>query len=190
MVLVNKINPVARAVIVIGAVMALVSGVTFAALTSQATLTDNTLESGNADLKIDNSDDDSCSPTTNTAAGFVFNGELAPGEESSAHSFCLANDGDVDLDVTVYATDSSVTGTLDNSKVHFCFVHVTSAEELCYTRAQMLANFNELPGGAIPEDSPDVSYEVYVKVDADHGGSGFSVAPFDLIFDGTQDTTI
>lgn len=42
---INRISPIARAILVIGVVAALVTGVTFAALQNTATLTNNTINS-------------------------------------------------------------------------------------------------------------------------------------------------
>jgi hypothetical protein len=183
---INRISPLARAILVIGAVAALVTGITFAQFTDTASMTGFTMASGTADLKVDGSD--AGTEPSDSEAGFTFEG-LAPGEESEPQTFALRNDGDVDLNVTAFVTPSAVTGLVDNSKIHFCFNLAGSTDEpTCYTRAEMLANFNDLPGNPLlaSETPANVDYELFVKVDADHPGSGFSIALFDMTFTGTQ----
>jgi hypothetical protein len=69
----TKINPLARAIGVIGAVAALTTGVTFAALNSQATLTNTTISSATADLLLWDGD-----TFESTAPGFTIT-DLVPG---------------------------------------------------------------------------------------------------------------
>ena len=184
---INKISPLARAVLVIGAVAALVTGITMAQFNSTATLTDNTLASASAELLVDGSDEDT--EPTSSEPGFDFDG-LAPGEESDVETLLLRNAGDLDMNVTVYATPSAVVGLADNDKIHFCFTRETApaSSEECFTRSDMLGTFNTLPGNPITAEDPDedVEYSLVVKVDSDHPGSGFEVDPFDLVFTGTQ----
>jgi hypothetical protein len=94
----NNINPVARAVGIMGAIAAVVGGVTFAALQSNTVaLTPNTLTTGTATLAI--GEPGNCGPasTNTTTAGFN-NATLTPGDPVSV-SFCLVNTGDVALDM-------------------------------------------------------------------------------------------
>jgi hypothetical protein len=92
---IRKINPMARAVGTMGAVAALVGGVTFAALQSNTVaLTPNTLTTGSAKLAIADTNCTTDTTTTNTA-GFN-NVKLVPGTPVSVN-FCLVNTGDVPL---------------------------------------------------------------------------------------------
>ncbi len=94
MVSIRQINPVARAVVVIAAVMALVTSVTFAALQSQATLTNNSISTATAGLKLWNG-----SSFESTAPGFTVTG-LVPGEWSDDYNFYFQNDGEGPLFLT------------------------------------------------------------------------------------------
>lgn len=88
MVSLRKINPVARAIVVIGAVMALVTSVTFAALQSQATLTNNTISTATAGLMIWDGDSFEA-----TAPGVTVTG-LVPGEWSEDYPVYFQNSGE------------------------------------------------------------------------------------------------
>lgn len=191
MVLTRSINPVLRAVGVIGVVAGLVTAVTFAALTSSATLTANTLTSASAGLFVANGDVDA---TSNTDEGFAINGLVPGGDKSQPYLFNLKNTGDTPLDVTVYATNSAVTGVLNNDKVHFCFTQIDDGlnegvdEELCYTRTQMLNNFNALPSNPLTDNGDNILYQMTVQMDEDAvNGDGVQIAPFDLVFTGTSE---
>ena len=92
----RSISPIARAIGVIGAVAVLVTTVTYAALQSQATLTENTIASATAELEVSNDDvvyDES-------VTGFDFEGAIPGGASSDPETFYLRNSGDVDLDIS------------------------------------------------------------------------------------------
>lgn len=93
MTLTRQINPVIRAVAVIGAVMALVTGVTFAALQDSVTLQNNTIASANADLLIYDG-----ATFSETAPGFTVT-DLVPGEGSQEYKFYLKNNGAAPLKI-------------------------------------------------------------------------------------------
>jgi hypothetical protein len=100
MVKVLSFSPVVRAILVMGAVAAVVTGVTFAALTSNtATLAENTINSATASLQI--SSDGGCGPSSGTFGtsdnGFDFNGLIPGGSASPNETFCLKNTGTADL---------------------------------------------------------------------------------------------
>jgi predicted ribosomally synthesized peptide with SipW-like signal peptide len=88
-------NPIARAIAIFGAVAVLVTGVTYAALTSSATLTGNTITSANSSLLIYDG-----TTFASTANGFDVTG-LIPGQGSDENFVYLKNAGDTDLKVTV-----------------------------------------------------------------------------------------
>ena len=182
-----NVGPLARAILVVGAVTALVTGITFAQFDAGAEIEDNTLNSATAELLVDGSDANSV--PTESEPGFDFDG-LVPGAKSESHKFLLKNTGDVNLNINVYATHSNVSGEIDNNKVHFCFVHSATDEELCYSRDDMLESFNDLPGNPLTAEDTDETeeFEIYVKVDDNHPGSGFGVNAFDLIFTGEQES--
>lgn len=91
-----SINPVLRSVGVMSAVAVLVGGVTFAALQSRATLTDNTISSASANLLVDGNNDGTFSEKE---PGFAFT-DIVPGvTPSEAQQFALQNNGDTDLGI-------------------------------------------------------------------------------------------
>jgi hypothetical protein len=109
---IRKINPMVRAVGTMGAVAALVAGVTFAASTSNtAALTNNKLAAATTTLKVGLTAD--CSDGANNQPGMNFP-NLVPGVTSSQFSFCVANNGNTPLALTaqiptaVTSTDPSL----------------------------------------------------------------------------------
>jgi len=95
MVLARHINPVARAIAVIAAVMALVTGVTFAALKDSVALQGNTISSANADLLIWNG-----SEFAEATEGFAVT-NLIPGQGSDDYPFYLKNNGATPLKLAI-----------------------------------------------------------------------------------------
>jgi hypothetical protein len=93
---INHINPVLRATGVIGVVAAMVTGVTFAALNSQATLTSNTVSTATVGLEVGKTVAD----LGTTAPGFDVNG-LVPGTGVD-QDFYLRNTGDTPLDISAH----------------------------------------------------------------------------------------
>ncbi len=93
----RNMNPVLRATGVIGTVAALVTGVTFAALSSSATLTANTIASATADLQVstDNISFGVSKP------GFAFNGAVPGGAASPNKTFYLKNNGTSNLNLSL-----------------------------------------------------------------------------------------
>lgn len=190
----QSISPVVRAILVVGAVAALVTGVTFAALDSEATLTDNRLASATAGLQVDNTDDDT-NPGGATDVGFEFAG-LVPGAEflNPGHNFKLTNDGDADLRVKVKVSGAVSTGTIDKTKVHFQFENLTntgaSANPIVYTLAELETAGQWLPGVQDPDSlavSQDHDFNVKVRLDADAiTGSSASIDDFVFTFTGSS----
>src|SRR5687767_2695010 len=99
-----RINPALRAAGVLSAVAVLVGGVTFAALQSSATLTNNTISSADASLLLWDGDS-----FESTATGFTVE-ELVPGEWTEENLFYFKNDSAADLDVTVAASTPPING--------------------------------------------------------------------------------
>src|SRR3990167_5979046 len=104
MVNIRTINPVSSATAIIGAVAALVAGVTFAQLTSTATLTDNTISSASADLQVSTNNVD-FGPSK---PGFDFI-NLVPGgsaQPDPGKLFQLKDNGTADLTLKVSISSS------------------------------------------------------------------------------------
>lgn len=197
-----NINPMVRAIGVFSAVAVLTSGATFAALQSQATLTDNTISSATAALKIDNLENGVGFDTTDE--GFAFTG-LVPGAEydESVKKFSLKNDGDTDLNVSLHKVMSELSitgkdgedGTIDPTKVMIKVSASTDGEdgddeEWEYTLAE-LAEMKTLPDGTLPhqDGSDEKTFGIQVKLlaGAVSGGQG-QLTNFDLVFTGVAST--
>lgn len=97
-------------------ILALVAALAVAAFSDDASITDNTLSTGNANLQIADVTG-SCGTFTDSITGF--NGSnLAPGD-SVSKDFCLRNssDSNIDLDVAVSGITVDGSSTLDASLV-------------------------------------------------------------------------
>lgn len=191
MLAIQRINPVIRAVAVIGAVMAMVTSVTFAALTSSATLSGNTIgtASANADLLLWNG-----SEFTDAAPGFSFTG-LMPGQRSDKFNFYFKNNGNTDLDLMARldaAPEFSEGITANDVTLKFMGA---CKESTSVTLADMIAGPVALPcnpleagaQGVVGEWWNKANYSVSVKI-ADSvalSETGHTVGAFDIIFDGT-----
>lgn len=114
----SNINPVARAVGTMGAIAAIVGGVTFAALQSNTVaLTPNTLTTGSAQLAIS---DANCTTDTTTTTTPGFNDAKLTAGNPVTVNFCLVNKGDVPLTMfSIIPQDlsGSVAATHTNLKV-------------------------------------------------------------------------
>jgi len=169
----SKFNPVARAIAVIGATAGLVTGVTFAALTSNTVaLAPNSFALASASLEIGANCD-----VTGTAdvPGFT-NVQLSPGVESAAVPFCLANTGDVAMDITAEVPDFGVLGggQIDPHQITLTLVctgdqpvsgpldqftgtdvvasNLGADEEVsCSATAKLASDFDDDDGGTVPE---------------------------------------
>ena len=193
MVNIQKINPMARAIGVMGVVVALVAGVTFA-LTSQATLTENTISSVTADLLVNNTEDGE--GDSNTDNGFSF-ANVTPGGAGVTHNFLLRNNGDVSMTITVDATDPSggIPSNLDSTKVDVKFVNTSNGNaEATYTLDALINGAPEnMPGVSGPSVNDQLvasevnNFTVTVSMDPDAIiGENASVGNFDMVFEGTQ----
>lgn len=214
MISIQKINPVARAIVVIGAVMALATSVTFAALQAQATLTNNTISTATAGLKIWDGDS-----FESTAPGVNVEG-LIPGDWSEKYNVYFQNDGEGPLYLTATVPeepalpegmeDYGFTGW-ENLKVAFtgyCAPDYNSHDKKqrgWYNRedknfvvktdmAALLAGEVELPCGPLAEGATGDSntpktagnYSMSFKI-ADEAITGDSagVGSFDIVFNGS-----
>ncbi len=174
----RAINPVARAVLVIGAVMALVTSITFAALQNTATLANNTI-SGNVDgLLVDSDGDDSFAPTDE---GFAFN-DVDPGTMSDAKAFSLKNETDSAMPINVQVVgEEPLPSGVDGTDIKFLFdtdadgdtdVTATWAEIIVTDGVQLL-----------PSLAVDAVADMTVKVEVDASVSDdFDITPFNFLF--------
>ena len=191
----NVISPVIRAILVMGAVAALVTGVTFATLQSQATLTDSTISSATAGLQVKSTGPDFAAQD----AGFKFE-DLIPGgafSPSNDGKFTLKNSGSIPLSVQVQAETVAATGTgtLDKTKVIVRFTNLDAPGSFVdYTLAELESAARNVPGqsaGFTPtalanNDNDKMTIQVKLENGAITGSGPVSVSNFDLTFTGTS----
>ena len=186
-------SPMVRAIAVIGAVAALVTSITLAALSSTATLTGNTIASATAELLVD-SDGDATFESSD--GGFVFD-DVVPGGSPApvpGHDFDLQNNGDVEMDISVSIplqptgtnipdfdkVDAVLSCTTDSGTTTFSVT--ASLQELFDTGAAMTGDT------MLPAEVAECTAQVQMDADAVSGSEG-SVDPFDLEFTGTNVVT-
>lgn len=192
MVAIAKFSPLMRAVLVIGAVMALVTGVTYAALTSStATLTNNTVESATANLLVNS--DAGCGPASAFGAsdtGFAFNGLVPGGVASPDKTFCLKNSGTADLTLKLFVPTAPTwtvtpSGVVDTGEVNVHVVcdngagTINATLESLATAAQAFTTSNLADGAtAVCTVNLDMNADAFT-------GTGASSGNFNLEFSGT-----
>lgn len=189
------INPLIRAVLVIGAVAALVTGVTFAALTNTATLTQNTISAADASLLVWDGDS-----FESTAPGFTVT-DLVPGQGSGDNFFYLQNNSPGDLWVYAHvpAEPAAPTGGYgftgwENLKVIFMSHAGDCVDDPVKTdMAALLAGNVELPCNPLSEgatgnnqpgeEDTEGNYSVSFDIDPEsltEGAEDAGVGSFDL----------
>lgn len=197
----QRINPLARAVAVIGAVMMLVTGATFAALSNEAVLSNNLIgtRSATAELLIWDAEANEFQPE---APGFNFT-ELDPGDTSEAFPFYFQNTGNVDLNLSarINALPSGLGNGLTEGDLSADDVKLTFSgmceDEVSATLDELVAGV-ELPCNPLPEGAQGVigedetnpaNYRVTVSIDDDVETTETAIAlgPFDLIFQGDSE---
>jgi hypothetical protein len=192
---VRTINPVLRAVGIIAAVAVLVTSVTFAALQSQATLTDSSVSTASVNLLIWDGDS-----FESTAPGFTIT-NLVPGDGSDPNMFYFKNSGGATMDLTVHVpTSPSASGFTgwENLKVIITNMSDPEAEPLETDMAALLAGDVPLPGAPLaPNAQGDSSnseapgnYSVVFDINPESiDGSQASVTNIDFVFTAMQHTT-
>lgn len=193
-----KLNPVAKAVGVMSAVAVLVGGVTFAALSSSVTLTNNTVSGADANLQIWDGGD-----WNTTAPGFNVD-DLIPGDQwSSENFFYFNNAGDTDLKVVA---QSSNPGDVDPGFSEWADLKVrfTSYAPGCVDpdvetdMAALIAGNVELPCNNLDKDAvgnsgveaTEGNYSVsYMIAPEEVSGADVNVSAFVYTFTGTVAAT-
>jgi hypothetical protein len=190
------INPVVRAVGLFAAVAALVTSVTFAALNSQVTLSSNSISTTTASLKLWDGDS-----FESTAPGFTVT-ELVPGT-GKEFPFYFQNTGSADLDITAHVpvapTASGFTGW-ENLEVTFtsnapgCVDGSVETDMQALLAGEVALPCNPLSGGSQGNSGVEATEGNYkVKFDIDPSaisGSSATVGSFDIVFTGTQASTV
>jgi hypothetical protein len=177
-----------RAVAVMGIVMMIVSGVTFAALQSQqAVLSGNTIESATADLKI--STDGTNYSTTQTGFDFAAVVPGGPAVPAAGYSFYLKNSGTTNSQVKVgVSTTPTNLSSIDLSKVSVVITRVPGGTAQTLTLASLISAYAS--GGTALTDSLSANsfsqYKIQVSMAADaFTGSGASLGNISFVFTGT-----
>lgn len=185
----KKFSPLARAIGVTGAVVAIAGGATFAALQSQATLTNTTITSATADLRL--WDGDSFEPT---APGFTIT-NLLPGSGSGPQAFYFQNNGTAPLAITASVPVlPSATNIAAWTDVEVDISCVGASGPVSTTLAALnsapVSLTLTLPAGA-QGDSGNPLAVGNCTADFDFNpagvtGSSASVTAFNVVFNGTQ----
>ncbi len=170
---------ITRAVGVIGATVALVTGITFANLTSNTvTLTDNKLSTATASLALVNGPNEVI-----TLPGFNFVG-LLPGVESATFPFKLRNTGSTPMVISATFPGFTVTG-ITKDKIHMKLTAVGFAPPLDGVLSDYENNTFVLPGTTLAPGA-DQAYTITATIDSSYSGSGGTLTPFGIVFTGTQ----
>ena len=186
---IRSISPVVRAVGVIGAVAILVTSITYAALQSQVTLTNNTIATGTADLQIA-SFTESCGTFGDTAPGFAFAGVVPGGADSQTETFCLKNNGTSALTLKLKSPSTPTwtttpTTTVDNTKVTLTVTCDNGAGSVTDTLANFLAGDVSFATSSLAgTTTATCTAKVHMDATAFTGESA-SLSNFDLVFTGT-----
>lgn len=184
----SKASIILRAVSVIGIVTALSGGATYAALQSQATLTNNTIASASANLQVST---DGGSTFGHSKPGFDFTGIVPGGANSGPKQFLLENLGsaDMSLNLSVPTLPTFVvtpSGTVDPNQVHVlvsCTSHASGTLTANTTLAALQVGAN-LSGTLKHGDTVVCSATVSMDPGAFTGQSASS-SHFDMVFTGT-----
>ncbi|HTE21438.1 MAG TPA: hypothetical protein VK674_00165 [Candidatus Limnocylindria bacterium] len=189
-----KFSPVARAIGVISAVTVLVGGVTFAALQSEATLTNNTLSAPDSSLLIWDG-----AVFAATAPGFAVE-DLVPGDWTEENFFYFQNDSDANLDVKAAASAPTTLEGITAEDVKVRFTSYAPECEGANTVETTLAELAlvdgdvELPCNSLSEDATgnggveetEGNYSVSYKIlPEDVTDDDVNVGSFDYTFTGT-----
>lgn len=176
----HKINPMVRAVGTMGAVAALVTGVTFANLTSNTVaLTNNTLSTATASLVIGSTSD--CTDVSTTSVPGMSFTNLIPGQTSAPFTFCLGNTGTIPLNVTAQIPQDLSSSSLDPSKVT---LNITcGGGTITKTLADLHTSAWAFPSNPL---SASGTWSCTATATLDSSVTGGSVNPFTINFVGTQ----
>ena len=179
---------VSRAVGVISAVVVLMTGVTYAALQSpQATLTNSTISSATADLRIGTS----ATSFSSTRVGFNFV-DLIPGGIAApvdGNIFYLKNYGNANLGLHISIVSIPVNlSNVDLTKVSFVMTRLDTSTVQTFTVKALVDSY--INGGLSLTDSLSGSAVAQYKLQAIMSADAFTgqtaqISDLDLVFTGT-----
>jgi hypothetical protein len=183
MVQVQKINPVVRAILVVGAAAGLVVGVTFAALNSQASLTGNTI-SATAGLLVSTNGE----TFGGSIPGFDFSNVVLGDTTGVSKTFKIKNASTSNMSLKLQVPAAPIfTPDVDQSKVHVKLDCTTVILTLASTPLSTLVSTNTAVTGDLNAgQTADCTINVTVDSDAvAGGGTSATSTTFDLRFTGT-----
>ena len=182
------VGAVSRAVGVISAVVVLMTGVTYAALQSpQATLTNSTISSATADLRIGTS----ATSFSSTRVGFNFV-DLIPGGIAApvdGNIFYLKNYGNANLGLHISIGSIPVNlSNVDLTKVSFVMTRLDTSTVQVFTVKTLVDSY--INGGLSLTDSLSGSTVAEYKLQAIMSADAFTgqtaqISDLDLVFTGT-----
>ena len=182
------VGAVSRAVGVISAVVVLMTGVTYAALQSpQATLTNSTISSATADLRIGTS----ATSFSSTRVGFNFV-DLIPGGIAApvdGNVFYLKNYGNANLGLHISISSIPVNlSNVDLTKVSFVITRQDTSTAQTFTVKALVDSY--INGGLSFTDSLSGSVVAEYKLQAIMSADAFTgqnaqISDLDLVFTGT-----
>jgi hypothetical protein len=184
----RSLRPLLRTFIVLGAVGAITTTVTFTALQSQnAVLSSNTISTATAFLLVSNDG----TTFNNTKSGFTFS-NVTPGGAAvpaSGYNFYLKNTGTANLAIklTLDATPSGLSG-IDTAKVFLNFSRsdngfstIITLKTLIDSMSTGAAAFNDTVNGGT---TAQYSIKASMASDAYSGTGGGTISGIDLVFSG------
>ncbi len=175
-----KVSPLARALFSIGAVAALATGITFAALNSQATLSGNTI-SATQGIQL------SSDGTTygGSIPGFAFN--VTPGDSTGvSKTFYLKNTttSSMSLSLSVPAAVIFTGGTVNNSDVHLALNCTTPTLSLTSDLGSLTSSPVSITGTLTAGSTANCTVNATMTSDAITSGTSVTSNSFDLKING------
>lgn len=186
-------KPLIQTLAIIAAIIIICGSVTFAALQSPtASLTNNTINVGAADLRISTNGTTFTVPST---AGFTFDGVVPGGAAvpTNGDAFYLKNfstNTSLAVKVSISTTPTNL-GNVNLAKVYFNFTRADIVETTVIIPLQTLITSNSTGGTSLGDTlaaNGTAQYNLKVSMDSDAysgTGSGVSISGINLSFTGT-----
>lgn len=184
----SKTTALVRAVVVMGAVMSIVSGVTFAALQSQqAVLAGNSISTASADLKI------STDGTTFTTSGTGFSfANIIPGGSAvpaGGNTFYLKNSGSTNVSLKMAISNTPTnTSNVDLTKVSVIVTRTPGGSAQTFTMQQLMDTY-ATGGTAVStpiNTATTAQFSIQVSMTSDaFSGPSATLGNINIVFTGT-----
>ena len=175
----RNINPMVRAVGTMGAVAALVGGITFADLnTNTVALSPNTLTSATASLLIGSNSEAFTTPSVTGITATLIPGVPAP------FTFYLKNSGQSDMNITASVPNGFGGSTIPATDITLGFD--CGGGPVSYTLDQWAAGSAAIPGNPLTSGTTWTCTETATLSTGYTGSGGEAVKPFKVNFVGNQ----